>query len=152
MVCFALLWSVRPAHLVVGAVLLLALAALQQVSGGAASFGHLVLPDGLLRENVPQLLQLITGHFLHEDKEVDICSRGANVRYSEGGTGERSSSSGWHAAAAVPTSADMEAMRLSSMLPARTFLRSPGFFGSFKLLMRLRTLFLYFISVAFISW
>lgn len=90
MVCFALLklvpvclWSIRLAYLVVGAVLFPALAALQQVSGGAASFGHLVLPDGLLRENVPQLLQLITGHFLHEDKEVDICSRGDIVRYCE---------------------------------------------------------------------
>lgn len=75
--------SVRPAYLVVGTVLLLALAALQQVSRGTASFGHLVLPDGLLRENVPQLLQLITGHFLHEDKKVDICSRGDIVRYCE---------------------------------------------------------------------
>lgn len=46
-----------PAHvsvyLVVGAVLLLALAALQQVGGGATSFGHLVFPDGFLGENVP---------------------------------------------------------------------------------------------------
>lgn len=54
-------------YLVVGAVLLLALAALQQVSGGATSLGHLVLPDGLLGENVPQLFQLIAGHFLHKD-------------------------------------------------------------------------------------
>lgn len=54
-------------YLVVGAVLLLALAALQQVGGGATGFGHLVLPDGLLGENVPQLFQLVAGHFLHED-------------------------------------------------------------------------------------
>lgn len=56
-------------NLVVGAVLLLALAALQQVSGGATSFGHLVFPDGLLGENVPQLFQLVTGHFLHKQKD-----------------------------------------------------------------------------------
>lgn len=43
-------------HLVVRAVLLLALAALQQVGGGAAGFGHLVFPDGRLGEIVPQLL------------------------------------------------------------------------------------------------
>ncbi len=53
-------------HLVVGAVLLLALAALQQVGGGATGFGHLVLPDGLLGENVPQLFQLVAGHFLQK--------------------------------------------------------------------------------------
>lgn len=53
-------------YLVVGAILLLALAALQQVGGGATSFGHLVLPDGLLGENISQLFQLITGHFLDE--------------------------------------------------------------------------------------
>ena len=76
MISFALLKLVsasyphRCVYLVVGAVLLLALAALQQVSGGATSFGHLVFPDGLLGENVPQLLQLITGHFLYEDRGV----------------------------------------------------------------------------------
>lgn len=53
-------------YLVVGAVLLLALAALQQVSGGAASLGHLMLPDGLLGQSAPQLLQLVTGHLLQE--------------------------------------------------------------------------------------
>lgn len=56
-------------YLVVGAVLLLALAALQQVGGGAAGFGHLMLPDGLLGDHVPQLLQLIASHFL--DKRRD---------------------------------------------------------------------------------
>ncbi len=57
-------------HLVVGAVLLLALAALQQVGGGATSFGHLVFPDGLLGENAPQLLQLVTRHFLRRNRDV----------------------------------------------------------------------------------
>lgn len=122
-------------HLVVRAVLLLALAALQQVGGGAASFGHLVFPDGLLGENVPQLLQLVTRHFLGGDRDVTQCSR-APERFSH----------------AARTSADMEAIRLKAMVPARTFFRRPGFFGSFRLLMRLRTLFLYFMSVALISW
>lgn len=54
-------------YLVVSAVLLLALAALQHVCGGPTSFGHLVLPDGLLSENVPQLFQLIAGHFLNHN-------------------------------------------------------------------------------------
>lgn len=53
----------RP-DLVVGAVLLLALAALEEVSDGAARLGHLVLPDGLLGHGIPQLLQLIAGHLL----------------------------------------------------------------------------------------
>ena len=59
-------WLISTAclHLVVGAVLLPALAALQQVGGGATSLGHLVFPDGLLGENVPQLFQLVAGHFL----------------------------------------------------------------------------------------
>lgn len=69
----AVKWSLRrrssPVYLVVGAVLLLALAALQQVGGGAAGFGHLVLPDGLLGESVSQLLQLVAGHFLHTERE-----------------------------------------------------------------------------------
>lgn len=130
-------------YLVVGAVLLLALAALQQVSGGAASLGHLMLPDGLLGQSAPQLLQLVTGHLLQErsesrdrmrEKETDRVIVGKSVALLH-----------W-------TSADMAAMRLSSMVPARTFLRRPGFFGSFKLLMRLRTRFLYFMSVAFNSW
>lgn len=55
-------------YLVVGAILFLALAALQQVGGGAARFGHLVLPDGLLGENISQLFQLITGHFLDKQR------------------------------------------------------------------------------------
>lgn len=50
--------------LVVRAVLLLALAALEEVSDGAARLGHLVLPDGLLGHGVPQLLQLVAGHLL----------------------------------------------------------------------------------------
>lgn len=54
----------RLQYLVVGAVLLPAFFTLQQVSGGASSFGHLMLPDGLLGENAPQLFQLITGHLL----------------------------------------------------------------------------------------
>lgn len=127
-------------YLVIGAVLFLALAALQQVGGGATGFGHLVLPDGLLGENIPQLFQLITCHFLHEETKW-ICDERKDF--------ERQKDFGVHV---VYTSADMLAMRLNSMLPARTFLRSPGFLGSFKLLIRLRTLFLYFISVAFISW
>lgn len=52
------------AHLVVGAVLLLALAALEEVGDGAARFGHLVLTDGLLGHGIAQLLQLIAGHLL----------------------------------------------------------------------------------------
>lgn len=52
-------------YLVVGAVLLPALAALEHVGRGASSFGHLVLPDGFLGENVPQLFQLLAGHLLH---------------------------------------------------------------------------------------
>lgn len=67
------------AHLVVGAVLLLALAALQQVGGGATRFGHLVFPDGLLGENVPQLLQLIAGHLLQKDRDGKGWSRADNV-------------------------------------------------------------------------
>lgn len=123
-------------YLVIGAVFLLAFAALQQVRGGAAGFGHLVLPDGLLGENVPQLLQLVAGHFLRHKAHSDIAGKSQpQTRGSQ-----------------LCTSADMEAMRLNSMLPARTFLRSPGFLGSFKLLMRLRTLFLYFMSVALVSW
>lgn len=43
-------------YLIVGAVLLPALAALEQVSGGATSLGHLVLADGLLGHDVSQLL------------------------------------------------------------------------------------------------
>lgn len=127
-------------YLVVGAVLLLALAALQQVSGGAASFGHLVFPYGLLGESVSQLLQLVAGHFLHKDRGVKRWRTGDRVMNCSG------------LAATPRTSADMEAMRLNSIDPARTFLRSPGFFGSFRLLIRLRTLFLYFMSVALISW
>lgn len=57
-------------YLVIGAVLLLALAALQQVSAGATSFGHLVFPDGLLGEDIPQLFQLIAGHFLQKKKNM----------------------------------------------------------------------------------
>lgn len=53
----------RP-DLVVRAVLLLALATLEEVGDGAACLGHLVLPDGLLGHGIPQLLQLITGHLL----------------------------------------------------------------------------------------
>jgi len=58
------------AYLVVGAVLLPALAALQQVCGGPTCFGHLVLPDGLLGENIPQLFELITGHFLQKHTNI----------------------------------------------------------------------------------
>lgn len=53
-------------YLVVGAVLLLALAALEEVGGGAAGLGHLVLTDGLLGHGIPQFPQLITGHFLEK--------------------------------------------------------------------------------------
>lgn len=53
-------------YLVVGAVLLLTLAALEQVGGGAASLGHLVLADGFLGHDVPQLLKLITSHLLRD--------------------------------------------------------------------------------------
>lgn len=66
-------------YLVVGAVPLLALAALQQVGAGATSFGHLVFPDGLLGESVSQLLQLIAGHFLHKDRDVTRWSRGDSL-------------------------------------------------------------------------
>ena len=52
-------------YLVVATVLLPALAALQEVCGGSSGLGHLVLSDGLLGENVPQLLQLVARHFLN---------------------------------------------------------------------------------------
>lgn len=57
-------------YLVIGAVLLLAFLALEEASGGAARFGHLVLTDSLLSHSVPQLPQLITGHFLARNKFV----------------------------------------------------------------------------------
>lgn len=63
-------------YLVVSAVALPAIIALQQVGAGATSFGHLVLPYGLLGENVPQLFQLIAGHLLHENKNVMKWSSG----------------------------------------------------------------------------
>ena len=68
------------AYLVVGAVLLPALAALQQVCGGPTCFGHLVLPDGLLGENIPQLFELITGHFLNTDGTTRKQSRACEVK------------------------------------------------------------------------
>lgn len=63
-------------YLVIGAVFLLALAALQQVGGGATSFSHLVFPDGLLGEHVPQLFQLVAGHFLNKDDMMCDNERG----------------------------------------------------------------------------
>lgn len=52
-----LLWPdplhLTSAHLVIGTILLLALATSQEVSGGAACLGHLVLTDGLLSQCVP---------------------------------------------------------------------------------------------------
>lgn len=50
------------------------------------------------------------------------------------------------------TSAVMLAMRCGEMFPHRTFLRSSGFFWSFRLEMRLRRRVLYFISVEWNSW
>ena len=58
-------------HLVIGTVLLLAFAALEQVGGGAARLGHLVLTDSLLGHGVPQFPQLVAGHFL-ERKEFAL--------------------------------------------------------------------------------
>lgn len=63
-------------YLVIGAVFLLALAALQQVGGGATGFSHLVFPDGLLGEHVPQLFQLVAGHFLNKDDMMCDNERG----------------------------------------------------------------------------
>lgn len=62
--------------LVIGAVLLPAFAALEEVSRGAACLGHLVLTDGLLGHGIPQFPQLITGHFL-EKKECALQGQGA---------------------------------------------------------------------------
>ena len=65
-------WSPDPTpYLVIGAVLLLAFAALEEVGGGAACLGHLVLTDGLLGHGIPQFPQLNTGHFL-EKKECAL--------------------------------------------------------------------------------
>lgn len=52
----------------------------------------------------------------------------------------------------VPTSAVMRAMRSGAMAPHSTFLRNPGFLGSFRLLILLRTRLRYFMSVLFSSW
>lgn len=57
-------------YLVIGAIFLLAFAALEEVGGGAACLGHLVLTDGLLGHGVPQLPQLITGHFLERNESA----------------------------------------------------------------------------------
>lgn len=51
-------------NLRVGAVLLPALAAGEQVSLCATCTGHLVLTDGLLSHGLADLLQLVTGHLL----------------------------------------------------------------------------------------
>ena len=61
-------------YLVVATVLLPALAALQEVCGGASGLGHLVLSDGLLGENVPQLLQLVARHFLNTQHRAGGCT------------------------------------------------------------------------------
>lgn len=83
-------WPCRArVYLVVSAVPLLALAALQQVGAGASGFGHLVLPYGLLGENVPQLFQFIAGHLLHEKKkchqmelrDVEVCSGRQEIHF-----------------------------------------------------------------------
>lgn len=57
-------------HLVIGTVLFLAFAALEEVSGSAAGLGHLVLTNSLLSHGVPQFPQLITGHFLERNKSA----------------------------------------------------------------------------------
>lgn len=62
--------SPPPPYLVIGTVLLLAFAALEEVSGGAACLGHLVLTDRLLGHGVPQFPQLITGHFLERNESA----------------------------------------------------------------------------------
>ena len=65
-----LAWKVP--YLVVAAVLLFALAALEQVGGGAHGLGQLVLTDGILGQGVPQLLQIVTGHLLAEMKKTAV--------------------------------------------------------------------------------
>lgn len=52
----------------------------------------------------------------------------------------------------LPTSAVMRAMRLGPMAPHSTLRRRPGFLGSFRLLILLRTRLRYFMSVLFSSW
>lgn len=57
-------------HLVIGTVLLLAFAALEKVSGGAACLGHLMLTDSFLGHGIPQFPQLIAGHFLERNESA----------------------------------------------------------------------------------
>lgn len=58
------LWPGCGTDLSVSAVLLLAFAASEEVGLSATCLGHLVLPDRLFRHSLPDLLQLVTGHFL----------------------------------------------------------------------------------------
>ena len=51
-------------YLCVSAVVLFAFPAGEQVSLGASSLGHLVVPDSLFGQILPHLLQFIAGHFL----------------------------------------------------------------------------------------
>ena len=51
-------------YLSVGAPLLLALAAGEQVSLGPSGLGHLVISNGFFGQVLPYQLQLITSHFL----------------------------------------------------------------------------------------
>lgn len=120
------------AHLRVGAVLLSALAAGEQVCLRATSTGHLVLSDGLLGHGLTDLLQLITGHLLeHGASGLAHHSKGAALQPLQQGL----------------TSEVITAICWGVMAPHSTFRRRSGFLASFRLEIRLLTRFLYFMSV-----
>lgn len=58
----------------------------------------------------------------------------------------------WRGPGPALTSAVILAMSPAEMAPLSTFRRRPGFLGSLRLLMRLRTRFRYFMSVLLSSW
>lgn len=119
-------------NLRVGAVLLPALAAGEQIGLCATCTGHLMLTDGLLGHGFTDLLQLITGHLLIKGPSAQ-----PEALYKQ-------------PAPALPlglTSDVITAICWGVMAPHSTFRRRPGFLASFRLEIRLRTRFLYFMSV-----
>lgn len=117
------------AHLRVGAVLLPALSTGEQVCLCATRAGHLVLTDGLLGHGLADLLQLIAGHVLQRGAALSLQPEGSP------------------APPTGLTSDVITAICWGVMAPHSTFRRRSGFLASLRLEMRLRTRFLYFMSV-----
>lgn len=117
-------------YLCVGTVILFAFPAAEEVSLGASSLGHLVVPDSFFGHILAYLLQFITGHFLSAYTEsYSSCLHGRKIHTTVCST--QNSSTEWfvknHTPGTVRMLAELMGLFLTSEIRSFSAVHDEGY-------------------------